>query len=83
MNSEPGQTFAYSNPGCSLLAAIIERVSGRPYEAFLHRNLFEPAVMRATGYRLAKWDSSHIAHGYMNVGCEGTPLDHEWAEWGP
>ena len=83
LKSAPGEAFSYSNPGYSLLAAIIERVSGQPYETFVHKNLFEPAGMRATGYRLARWDSAHIARGYMDGRDKGTPLDHQWAEWGP
>ena len=83
LQSRPGETFSYSNPGYSLLAAIIERVSGEPYEAFLRSHLFQPAGMRMTGYRLPKWESAHLARGYMDARDRGTPLDHRWAETGP
>jgi CubicO group peptidase (beta-lactamase class C family) len=33
---QPGHRYRYSNAGYSLLGAIVEIVSGRPYEAFLH-----------------------------------------------
>ena len=83
LQSQRGEAFSYSNPGYSLLAAIIERVSGEPYEVFLRKNLFEPAGMDATGYRLAKWSNSQLARGYMDARDQGTPLDHQWAETGP
>ena len=83
LQTPPGEAFSYSNPGYSLLAAIVERVSGDRYEAFLRTQLFEPAGMHATGYRLAKWDSTRLARGYMDDRDQGTPLDHQWADAGP
>jgi len=62
--SEPGQRYRYSNGGYSLLAAIIERVSGRPFDTFMEEHLFQPAGMHcshftsdqktARGYELAE-----------------------------
>ena len=45
----PGERFEYSNTGYSLLAEIVEKASGGPFEAFLERNVFGPAGMRSTG----------------------------------
>jgi CubicO group peptidase (beta-lactamase class C family) len=45
----PGQ-YGYSNDGYSLLAAIISRVSGLPYEEYLRRYLLEPAGMTQSGF---------------------------------
>ena len=42
---EPGTRFAYSNEGYVLLASLIERVSGLPYEVFLRERIFEPLGM--------------------------------------
>ena len=44
----PGEKFSYSNTGFNLLALLVERVSGVPYEEFLRQNVFEPAGMRST-----------------------------------
>ncbi len=44
----PGEGFAYSNTGYNLLALLVERLSGVPYEDFLQKNLFEPAGMSST-----------------------------------
>ena len=44
----PGEKWQYSNSGYNLLAEIVERVSGVPFEAFLEKNIFEPAGMHST-----------------------------------
>ena len=41
----PGDGFEYSN---SVLALIVERVSGVPFEDFMRKNIFEPVGMDAT-----------------------------------
>ena len=83
LRSEPGKTYHYSNVGFSLLAAIIERVSRQTYEAFLREQLFLPAGMDQTGYRLPKFRPDSIAHGYEKDKDWGTPLDHPWDKDGP
>ena len=47
---EPGEKFHYSNSGYFLLGAIIEKVSGKSYEAFLKEAIFDPLGMTDTGY---------------------------------
>ena len=44
----PGEKFQYSNTGYNLLAEIVERVSGTPFEEFLQKNIFGPAGMNNT-----------------------------------
>ncbi|MBQ3481586.1 MAG: beta-lactamase family protein [Oscillospiraceae bacterium] len=41
----PGEGLHYSNTGFNLLALLVERLSGLPYEEFLQKNIFEPAGM--------------------------------------
>lgn len=83
LQSAPGARFSYSNAGYSLLGAVIEKVSGRPYETFLKEQLFRPAGMTRTGYRLADWKPAELAHGYQGDSDWGAPLDHAWAADGP
>lgn len=47
---EPGKAFAYSNVGYALLAAVVEEVSKRPFEEYVHRELFKPAGLEDTGF---------------------------------
>lgn len=79
----PGTAFAYSNAGYSILAAIVERVSGQPYERFLAETCFRRAGMQHTGYRLPKFDPKTLPHGYEAGADLGSPLDHLWASDGP
>jgi CubicO group peptidase (beta-lactamase class C family) len=71
----PGAKWSYSNAGYSLLAAIVEKVTGLPYERFMRERLFEPAGMRHTGYRLPDWDPARVARTYVPPVDHGTPLE--------
>jgi D-alanyl-D-alanine carboxypeptidase len=50
MTFEPGASWAYNNSAYVLLGAIIEKVSGRTYEAFLEERLFKPLGLKNTFY---------------------------------
>ena len=47
---EPGSKFAYNNSGYFLLGAIIEKVTGHPYEKVLKEKIFDPLGMKNSGY---------------------------------
>ncbi|HEY0762655.1 MAG TPA: serine hydrolase [Pyrinomonadaceae bacterium] len=47
---EPGSKYSYNNSGYFLLGAIIEHVTGKPYEQVLKENIFAPLGMNNTGY---------------------------------
>jgi CubicO group peptidase (beta-lactamase class C family) len=81
--SPPGKSFHYANSGYSLLAAIVEIASGQPYEQYLSKNLFEPAGMLRTGYKIPRWPDEQVAHGYQGDRDWGTILGHPWAADGP
>ena len=63
---EAGTTYAYSNLGYSLLAAIIEILSGQAFEDFLTQALFEPAGLQHTTFTWLKAnpERDRIALGY-------------------
>ncbi|HKR01526.1 MAG TPA: serine hydrolase domain-containing protein [Pyrinomonadaceae bacterium] len=83
LQAKPG-TYGYSNAGYMLAAAIVEIASGSSYESYLQRNLFDPAGMSHTGYRLPKWDPARVAHGYEAGVDQGSPLDRaSWMADGP
>ena len=78
--SVPGTTFAYSNTNYVILGAIVERVSGMSYAAFLRRRIVHttsfsgitygepPADVFATGYIMARpGEPVPAPHWPMNV----------------
>ena len=66
LKNPPGLKHAYSNVGYSILARIIELVSGQEYEQFLDEYLFAPADMHQTGYFIPTWEENAIAKGYVH-----------------
>ncbi len=84
VSAPPGESYQYSNGGYSMLGAVVEIVSGKPYEQYLREALFLPAGMKHTGYKLADWSQHPIARGVLPYGIDwGTPLDKRWADDGP
>ena len=80
----PGKGYSYSNANFSLLGAIVEKLSGASYEAFLRERLFLPNGMYETGYRLPAWGESRFAPGYEAGGKRwGTFLERPAAADGP
>lgn len=79
----PIDQYAYSNVGYSLLGAVVEAVSGDPYEVYLRDALFEPAGMLQTGYVLPDWTDATIAVGYSGDEVFGRPNEQPWEVDGP
>ena len=50
MQFEPGASWAYNNSGYILLGAIVEKVSGKSYEAFVDEAIFKPLGMKQSYY---------------------------------
>jgi CubicO group peptidase (beta-lactamase class C family) len=64
---EPGSKFSYNNSGYFLLGAIIEKVTGKPYEQVLKENVFEPLGMKNTGYDHSDTLIEKRATGYQKT----------------
>jgi CubicO group peptidase (beta-lactamase class C family) len=64
MNFAPGERFLYNNSGYVLLGAIIEKVSGKSYEAYIDENIFKPLGMSSSYYGSNTRIIPHRASGY-------------------
>lgn len=65
---DPGQRYEYSNTGYTLLASVIERVSGKKFGHFLHDNIFAPLTMTNTRVYQGRYNPQPIenyALGYI------------------
>jgi CubicO group peptidase (beta-lactamase class C family) len=75
---KPGEGRLYSNSGFSLLAAIIEVVSGKSYEQYMREHLFKPAGIMETGYYIPR-DLQRVARGYNDGDTDyGYPWETQW-----
>lgn len=50
LNFAPGTEFLYSNTGYTLLAAVVEKVTGTPFADWTRREIFLPLGMRHTRF---------------------------------
>lgn len=50
LNFRPGDEYVYSNTGYTLLAVIVQRVSGQSLRGFAHERIFGPLGMRDTHF---------------------------------
>lgn len=68
----PGERNQYCN-GCYIaLGAIVEKVSGLPYEKYVADNVFAKAEMTSTGYPRSDRPADDIAIGYTRRGGDGS-----------
>ena len=79
----PGGRFSYSNAGYSLLAAVVEVASGKPFGEYLRDQVVHPAGMLHSGFLPDPADRARLAHGYTGNGDWGTSLDQPLAPDGP
>ena len=50
LNFSPGSEYLYSNTGFTLVARIIQRLSGKPFDAYTSENIFGPLQMASTRF---------------------------------
>ncbi|MCM3489990.1 serine hydrolase [Alkalihalophilus marmarensis] len=62
---QPGQGQRYSNVGYMLLGDIIEKVSGKSYQAYMNDHVFTGTGMSASGFDLNSSQSEVKAKGYQ------------------
>ena len=65
-NYAPGEQELYSNIGTSLLALIVEQISGMDYRDYCAVNLLEPLEMYDSGFWLAELDEGQLTTPYTD-----------------
>ncbi|MEW6207172.1 MAG: serine hydrolase [Acidobacteriota bacterium] len=64
MEFAPGEKWNYNNSAYVLLGAIIEKISGQSYAAFLEKSIFAPLGMKSTFYDDTSRIIARRASGY-------------------
>jgi D-alanyl-D-alanine carboxypeptidase len=72
---EPGDKYRYSNAGYVALGAILEKVSGESYVAFLQNHIFQPLDMSST--------TIDYRGGALVPGARGYDYDSTKNRWTP
>ena len=67
-NFPPGEQFLYSNIGTSLLALVVEEISGMDYRDYCRDNIFMPLDMEQTAFRLSKLNTENLVTPYYDSG---------------
>ena len=63
----PGTQYHYTSPGYTLLAYIVQKVSGEPYAAFMQQNIFGPLGMTRTRVDVTNHPPAGHAVGYSGL----------------
>jgi len=71
---EPGKKAVYSNFNYMVLGAVIEAVSGQPYETYISANILGPLGMSQTSFVYSPTMGEHEAFGTLPVVHFYTPL---------
>jgi len=70
MQFAPGTRWAYDNSGYILLGAVVEKASGKTYEAFVRERIFQPLGMASSCYDRTGPIIPKRAPGYTREGDE-------------
>jgi CubicO group peptidase (beta-lactamase class C family) len=60
----PGSRFSYANPGYGIAGYLIEKMSGQPYDAYIHENILVPVGITTGDFRLTPANKALLAQGY-------------------
>lgn len=72
----PGTLFSYSNEGPPVTAAIIEKVTGQPYEAYIDASFFKPIGMDRAGFLNSGRAQASLATLYHEDGLTPYAYQH-------
>ncbi|HEX8408364.1 MAG TPA: serine hydrolase domain-containing protein [Thermoanaerobaculia bacterium] len=65
LGSAPGETYSYTTANYTILAHIIERVTGKPFAEVVSKYVYQPAGMRDSGELSTTAVVPRLANGYM------------------
>ncbi|WP_440978333.1 serine hydrolase domain-containing protein [Sphingomonas pseudosanguinis] len=72
--AEPGTKWSYSI-GLDVMAAVVEKVSGMPFERFVQTRLFDPLKMNSSYWRVPASAANRLVTNYTFLGDQLVPVD--------
>jgi CubicO group peptidase (beta-lactamase class C family) len=72
--AQPGTAWNYSI-GLDVMGAVIEKVSGMPFDRFLQQRIFGPLRMTSTFFTVPRSEAKRLATNYVFVGETRAPID--------
>ena len=83
---EPGTHYERQDPAYILVAPLIERITGMPFEEWMTANIFRPAGMKEAFYYTYETELPKTAHAYRQATGKPSPLifrsdDGKWEEY--
>jgi CubicO group peptidase (beta-lactamase class C family) len=72
----PDTRMSYSNPGYGIVGYLIEKVSGQPYDKYIHDTFLQPLSMTNADYRFTDANKALLAAGYD--GKTTTPVGYPY-----
>lgn len=69
---KPGEISSYSNDAFSVLALIVEKTTGQPFEVYIRNNVFKKIGAVSTSYNKTNENASFFAQGYT---IDGLPFE--------
>lgn len=62
---EPGTKYKYSNPAFNGLALIIEKITGKKWQEYISKTIFETTGMKTSTITDGPYPETGVAHGYI------------------
>ena len=72
--ADPGTKWSYSI-GLDVMGAVIEKVSGMPFDTFVQRRIFDPLQMKSSYWTVPASAASRLAATDVFIGNDRVPLD--------
>ena len=60
----PGKYYSYTSYGVNMLQGVVEKASGKPFEAYMRENVWDPAGMDATQFNVPERVVRNRARSY-------------------
>ncbi|MGZ8557667.1 MAG: serine hydrolase domain-containing protein, partial [Chitinophagaceae bacterium] len=74
---DPGTKYNYSNPVFNGLTLIIEKVTGKKWQQYIKKNIFNYSKMKSSTITDGPYPQSGVSHGYvLNAKNEYEELDY-------